>query len=75
MCKLPSVQKWIKECDHIMYHTAVKNLIPDPLQQIPTTMSDTIKNLQDQLDYEAENVLKQTLIPEKILEIKVLFCW
>ena len=58
----------------MMYNALVKNLIPNPLQQMPTLLIESIISFATKLEDELQNVLRQTEIPEEIFEIKVLFC-
>ena len=74
MCKLPSVKKWIQQSERMMYNSLVKNLIPNPLQQMPPLSIGSIISFAKNLEDELQNVLRQTEIPEEIFEIKVLFC-
>ena len=73
MCKLPSVKKWIIKSERVMYHALVKNFIPNPLQQMPPLSIESIRSFATKLEHELQSVLRQTLIPKEIFEIKVLF--
>jgi len=71
LCKLPSVQKWIKESDHMIYQSLVEVLIPDVLRPIPSALTQAIRNFAKGLEGQLSTVLKQTQVPDELLNLKV----
>ena len=74
MCKLPSVQKWIKESDHMIYQSLVEVLIPDVLRPIPSALTQAIRNFAKGLEGQLSTVLKQTQVPDQLVNLKVCCC-
>lgn len=69
LCKLETVQKFVRRSDYAFYQALVDVLIPDVLRPIPSSLTQAIRNFAKSL----ENWLKGSMtgVPEEMIKTKV----
>nr|XP_039273372.1 DNA-binding protein RFX2-like isoform X2 [Styela clava] len=70
LCSWKPVQKWVKDCDHLMYQSLVDVLIPDVLRPIPSALTQAIRNFAKGLEASLSAALTGGSIPENMVRIK-----
>ncbi|XP_064605330.1 transcription factor RFX3-like isoform X2 [Liolophura sinensis] len=69
ICKLESVQSFVRKADYAFYQTLVKVLIPDVLRPIPSSLTQAIRNFAKSL----ENWLKGAMqgVTDEMVKTKI----
>ncbi|CAG0916924.1 unnamed protein product [Notodromas monacha] len=68
LCECPAVQDFVRNADYIFYQYLVNYLIPDVLQAIPSTLTQSIRNFAKNLDVWLSSAMDGA--PSEMIRIK-----